>query len=149
MDHIPPHLLDHLPKIAQWVLYHHILEAWHSGTIPVSWTDTTISLLYKKGDPGDAANHRPIAVSTCMYQALCKLMLLRLKSPLTNILSYQGGGRKGHTTITQATALWTNFLQFDGEPYVVLLDIAKAYPSLPHPLLWETMHRVGAPPPPQ
>ena len=71
-------------------------------------------------------------------------MLLRLKSPLTKILSsYQGGGRKGHTTFTQATALGTNFLQFDGERYVVLVDIVKAYPSTPHPLLWETMYRVG------
>ena len=87
MDHIPPQLLDLLPETAQWVLYHHILEVWHSGTIPVSWTDPRISLLYKKGDPGDAANYRPIAVSTCIYQALYKLMLLRLKSPLANILS--------------------------------------------------------------
>ena len=71
-------------------------------------------------------------------------MLLRLKSPLSSLLSsYQGGGRKGHTTITQATALWSNVLQLDGEAYVVLLDIAKAYPNTPHPLLWETMYRVG------
>ena len=76
------------------------------GTIPVSWTDTTISLLHKKGDPGDAANYRPMAVSNCMYHAVCKLMLLRLKCPLTHILaSYGGGRRKGHTRITQATAL--------------------------------------------
>ena len=69
-------------------------------------------------------------------------------APLTNILSsYQGGGRKGHTTITQATALWTNVLQFDGGPYVVLLDIAKAYPSIPLPLLWDHVSG-GCPPPP-
>ena len=141
--------MGHLPETAQWVLYQRVLEVWHSGTIPASWKDTRISLLYKKGDPGDAANYRPIAVSTCMYQTLCNLMLLCLKSPLTSLLSsYQGGGRKGHTTITQATALWSNVLQFNGEPYAVLLDIAKAYPSTPHPLFWETMYWVGVPHPP-
>ena len=83
-----------------------------------------------------------------MYQVLCKLLLLRLKTPLTSMLSaYQGGGRKGRTTITQAMALWSNVLQFEGEPYAVLLDIAKAYPSTPHPLLWETMHTLGVPAP--
>ena len=45
MDHVPPHLLDHVPETAQWVLYQHVLEVWRSGTIPVSWTDTRISNL--------------------------------------------------------------------------------------------------------
>ena len=75
-------------------------------------------------------------------------MLLRLKSPLTNILSsYQGGGRKGHTTITKATALWSNVLQFDGEPYVVLLDIAKASPALPTPCCGRPCFGWVSPPP--
>ena len=32
-----------------------------------------------------------------------------------------------------------------GAPDVVLLDIAKAYPSTPHPLLWVAMQQVGVP----
>ena len=67
-----------------------------------------------------------------------------LKTPLTSVLSpYQGGGWKGYTTITQAMALWFYVLQSEGEPYVILLDIAKAYPITPHPLLWETMHTLS------
>ena len=72
-----------------------------------------------------------------MYQVLCKLLLLRLKTPLTSVLSpYQGGGRKGYTTITQAMALWSNVLQFEGEPYVVLLDIAKTYHNSTTSVTW-------------
>ena len=89
---------------------------------------------------------RPPAVSTYMYQVMCKLMLLRLKTPLTSVLSpCQGGVRKGYTTITQAMTLWSSALQCDGEPYMVLLDIAKAYPSLPHALLWEITYTLGVP----
>ena len=146
MDRVPPHLVSYTPATAQWIFYQHVKVIWESGSLPASWTDTRISLLYKKGDPGDAGNYRPIAVSTCMYQVLCKLMLLRLKTPVTSVLSpCQGGGRKGYTTITQAMTLWSSVLQCDGEPYVVLLDIAKAYPSTPHALLWETMYTLGVP----
>ena len=101
MDHVPPHLISYLPEMAQWILCQHVKVVWESGSLPTSWTDTRISLLDKKGDPGDAGNYRPIAVSSCMYQILCKIMLLRRKAPLTGMLSpCQGGGRKGYTTIT-------------------------------------------------
>ena len=75
------------------------------------------------------------------------LILLRLKKPLTDALSpQQAGGRKGHTMVTQALAVWSNAVQFEGNPYIILLDIAKAYPSTPHPLPWETMYTLGVPP---
>ena len=119
---------------------------WHQGQMPTEWTDTRISLLYKKGDPRDASNYRPIAVSTCMYQITTKLILRRIKTPLTEVLSeHQAGGRRGHTTLSQAIKLWSSALSMLGTPDVVLLDIAKAYPSTPHPLLWAAMQQVGVP----
>ena len=48
--------------------------------------------------------------------------------------------------MTHLLTLWSNVLQFEGDPYVILLDIAKAYLSTPHPLLWETMYTLGVPP---
>ena len=100
--------------------------------MPTEWTDTRISLLYKKGDPRDASNYRPMAVSTCMYQITTKLILQRIKTPLTAVLSdHQAGGRRGHTTLSQAIKLWSSALSMPVTPDVVLLDIAKAYPSTP------------------
>ena len=82
-----------------------------------------------------------------MYQTLCKQMLLRLNNPVTDCLSPEQAGRcKGYTIVTQALGLRCNFLQFEGHPYVILLDIAKAHPSTPNPLLWETMYTLGVPP---
>ena len=48
--------------------------------------------------------------------------------------------------VTQALALWSNTVQFEGDPYIVMLDIAKAHPSTPHSLLWENMYTLGVPP---
>ena len=47
--------------------------------------------------------------------------------------------------MTQALAFWSNILQFEGDSYIVLLDIAKAYLSNPHPLLWATIYTLGVP----
>ena len=55
------------------------------------------------------------------------------------------GGRRGHTTLSQAIKLWSSALSMPGTPDVVLLDIAKAYPSTPHPLLRAAMQQVGVP----
>ena len=146
MDAVPPHTIQWLLENVQWILYRRVCELWHQGQMPTEWTDTRISLLYKKGDPRDASHYRPIAVSTCMYQITTKLILRRIKTPLTEVLSkHQAGGRRGHTTLSQAIKLWWSALSMPGTQDVVLPDIAKAYPSTPHPLLWAAMQRVGVP----
>ena len=146
MDGVPPHTIQWLPENVQWILYRRICEVWNQGQMPTQWTDTRISLLYKKGDPRDASNYRPIAISTCMYQITAKLILRRTKKPLTEVLSeHQAGRRRGHTTLSQAIKLWSSAPSMPGAPDVVLPDIAKAYPSTPHPLLWAAMPQVRVP----
>ena len=126
--------------------YRRVCEVWNQGQMPTEWTATSISLLYKKGDPKDASNYHPLAVSTCMYQITTKLILRRIKKPLTEVLSeHQAGGQRGHTTLSQAIKLLSPALSMPGTPDVVLLDIAKAFPSTPHPLLWAAMQQVGVP----
>ena len=146
MDAVPPHTMQWLPKNVQWILYRRVCEVWHRGHMQIEWTDSRISLLYKKGDPRGASIYRPIAVSTCIYQITTKLILRRIKTPLTEVLSeHQAGRRRGHTTLSQAIKLWSSALSMPGTPDVVLLDIAKAHPSTPHPLLWAAMQQVGVP----
>ena len=146
MDAVPPHTIQWLPENVQWILYRRVCEVWHHGQMPTDWTDARISLLYNNGDPRDASNYRPIAVSTCMYQITTKSIVRRIKTPLTEVLSeHQAGGRRGHTTLSQAIKLWSSALNMPETPDVVLLDIAKAYPSTPHPLLWAAMQQVGVP----
>ena len=48
--------------------------------------------------------------------------------------------------MTQALASRVNVLQFEHDPYILLHDTAKAYPSTRQPLLWETMYTLGVPP---
>ena len=57
MDGVPPHTIRWLPENVQWILYRRICEVWNQGQMPTQWTDTRISLLYKKGDSRDASNY--------------------------------------------------------------------------------------------
>ena len=37
-----------------------------SGTVPIIWTLTNVSSLFKKGDKSTAANYRPISLISCV-----------------------------------------------------------------------------------
>ncbi len=38
--------------------------------IPMAWKQSTIILIYKKGDSNDPSNFRPIALMSCLYKLL-------------------------------------------------------------------------------
>ena len=105
-DRVPPYLLHRLPEEGKLILYKALQPIWEGHPIPVSWTRSRVTLIYKKKDPNLLTNYRPITVSTSMYRVLTKLMLLTIQPNLENLLSEeQYGGRKGRTATLQACNL--------------------------------------------
>ena len=146
-DQVAPHLVSWLPLDLQWEVYQAVLEVWVTGEIPQHWLEGRITLLYKRGDPSQAANYRPIAVSGAMYLILAQLLLGALKDPIEQSLSArQAGGKKGKTPAQHALAMLTRLHAKDNEEaYVCLIDIAKAYPSMPHPAITYALQATGTP----
>ena len=104
-----------------------------------------ISLIYKKGPPADAKNYRAIAVSTSLYVIVGRLILHRIKHPLhTALSSHQAGSKQGRTTSDKAASLDATVCR-RVKAYVCLLDIAKAYPSTPHPTISTAPEAIGIP----
>ena len=65
---------------------------------------------------------------------LTHLLLMRISRAMTpGLLDIQHGARQGRNTTTLATKLLNNLHTQDG--YVALLDVAKAFPSVPRPML--------------
>ena len=145
-DGVPPHLLHIMPPDLKWDLFQGFLHVWHTQEIPQQWLQSRITLLYKKGDPNAAENYRPITIATPMYVVLTKWLWACIEQPLRASLSHQqAGGRKGRTTTGQAMTMLA-LLQASPNPLCVcLVDIAKAFPSVPHPLLYHALRRVGFP----
>ena len=142
-DGVPPHLLRHLPNHIQQ-LYQAIIAVCNGQNIPVAWLQSRVVLIYKKKDPQDPRNYRPIYVSTAIYSILTRLLLTRISRVMTpGLLDIQHGATQGRNTTTLATKLLNDLHTQDG--YVALLDVAKAFPSVPRPMLTGIVKEAGAP----
>ena len=104
-----------------------------------------IAHLYKKKkDPQDPRNYKPIYVSTAIYSIFTRLLLMRISKAMNpGLLAIQHGAPQGRNTTTLATKLLNNLHTQAG--YVVLLDVAKAFPSVPQPMLTGIVNEAGAP----
>ena len=101
-------------------------------------------LVYKKKDPQEPLNYRPISVSTAIYSILTRLLRMRISRAMTpGLLGIQHGALRGRNTTTLATKLLNNLHTQDG--YVALLDVAKAFPSVPRPMLTGIVKEAEAP----
>ena len=108
-DGVPPHLLRHLPNHIRKQLYQAIIAVWNGQNIPVAWLRSRVVLIYKKKDPQDPRNYRPIYVSTAIYSILTRLLLMRISRAMTpRLLDIQRGALQGRNTMTLATNIRTH-----------------------------------------
>ena len=81
-DKIPNIILKNMPECFHNLLYLFFTHCYKQKQIPASWKVSLTILLYKKGDPSQLSNHRPIALANTIYKLFT--------STLTSILSAYG-----------------------------------------------------------
>ena len=114
--------------------------------MPHHWLQARIAMIYNSGPPEAARSYRPISVATGMYSILAWLILDTLRGPIDAALSDpQAGCRRGYTTSQQALRMLMLLHQYGDGALVCLLDIAKAYPSMPHECLPYGLQLIGTP----
>ena len=114
--------------------------------MPHPWLQARIAMIYKSAPPEAARSYRPISVATGMYSILARLILDTLRGPIDAALSDpQAGCRRGYTTSQQALRMSMLLHQYWDGALVCLLDIAKAYPSMPHECLTYGLQLIGTP----
>ena len=101
-------------------------------------------LIYKKKDPRDPRNYRPIYVSTVIWSILTGLILMRIADAMTpGLLNIQHGALRGGNSTTLATKLLNDLHTQDR--YVVMWHVTKAFPSVPRSMLTNVVKEAGAP----
>ncbi|KAF7823533.1 putative ribonuclease H protein [Senna tora] len=122
-----------------------------SGSIPVSWGETTLCLI-PKIDNAFKPNHlRPIGLCKTHYKVLSKLLANRIKPFLPNLISpFQGAFQKGKQTsdlfiTAQETMHSMHTSKAKNGWMIVKLDISKAFDTLSWYLLtflqtWKIQH---------
>ena len=87
--------------------------------IPDSWHEAKIVILFKKGDPKDIKNYRPISLLSHSYKIFTRLLQTRIERTLDeNQPREQAGFRKGYSTTDHLQAL-NQIIEKSGLPVAI------------------------------
>lgn len=122
-------------------------EALQMGNLPRDWTSAEIVPIFKKGDPTDRSNYRPISLLSHSYKVLAKILQKRIESKEETILTEeQAGFRTGRGTADQIFSFsqiiektWEN----DKDVFCLFIDFEKAFDSVWRPAMEATLHVYG------
>ena len=122
-----------------------------TGTFPVSWTQTRMVLLYKKGDPLFLKNWRPLSMINCDAKLFTKLLTRRFNTVLPKLINpYQTGFIQDRLISDNGWVNNTLMAHFrsvasDVPAVAVLLDQEKAYDRVHPEYLKKVLHHFGFP----
>ena len=119
-------------------------------------TRTTFTLgwmcpIYKKKDPTEISNYRPITLLNTDYKLLTKVLALQLMEEAQNIVHEDQAGfipkRSifNHIRLAKAIINYAEIAEEDGA--IIVLDQEKAYDKIRHDYLWITLRAFGIPAP--
>ena len=106
-----------------------------------------VTPVFKKDDPFNKKNYRPVSVLPTISKICEKLMQRQINNYIINHLSsYLCGYRKGYNTQQALVSLiekWKKILDDKGFGGAVLMDLSKAFDTLNHKLLIAKLHVYG------
>lgn len=130
-----PILLKHLT-----ILFNRILDA---ETVPKQWCTSDIILIYKKGNPLDIENYRPISLLASAYKLFTSIILRRISENIDASQPVeQAGFRSGYNTIDHiqtAEQLIEKFNEYNKPLYIAFVDYSKAFDSISHASIWNAL----------
>lgn len=149
-DCISNEFLKHLPDLGKdWLveILNYILV---SEKTPLEWASSATIMLFKKGDPMNPANYRPITLLNHLYKLFAQVIQNRLyKWADENGLlpESQAGFRKERSCEDQIfclnAAIQINLSKNKGKVYALFIDFARAFSSIPHEKLWDKLLWLG------
>ena len=126
---------------------------WDSKDLPNDWQTARVQSIFKKGDPSDCNNYRPISLLCIGYKLLATILLSRLKAAgaEARIWSTQFGFKSKSGT-AEALFILRRLLEQawetdDGAISLLALDWAKAFDSISPEGLVKALERFGIPAP--
>lgn len=116
-------------------------------TIPLEWEKTVVTLLYKKGDPKNIGNYRPISLLQGLYKVFTGMLLKRLRIILDfNQPIEQAGFRPKFSTmdhIFTISQIIERYNEYGKTLYIAFIDYSKAFDSISHKALWAALESQG------
>lgn len=127
-------------------LFNKILD---SRSIPIEWAKSDIILLYKKGDPADVNNYRPISLQSNLYKLFASCLESKISAQTEKFQPVeQAGFRKGFSTIDHIHVVEQaieKYVEFRRPLYLAFIDYSKAFDSISHDSIWTALSECDMP----
>ncbi|CAG4960420.1 unnamed protein product [Colias eurytheme] len=147
----PDGIINERIKVAKNLLLTPITMLWNKilkdEAIPHQWLESEITLLYKKGDPADLGNYRPISLMCCFYKLFSSCLLERI-APVIDAHQpiEQAGFRSGFSTLDHIQVVdqvIEKFTEFNKPLYLAFVDYKKAFDTIIHESIWESLKAIN------
>jgi hypothetical protein len=119
-------------------------------TMPTILVSATTTLVFKKGDPSDIANYRPITVLPVLYKVLSRCLESRLRMNIeSNLEESQCGFRKAYGTtdnIQCITQLIEKAKEYRTPLFACFLDLSKAFDRIRFQSIFECLAKYDVQP---
>ena len=129
------------------LVHESFLESQTNGELSRSQKQCVFSLLYKKGDPENMENWRPISLLNIDYKILARVLALRLQKVLPKIISLDQQGYIKNRYIgynirqIQDIIDYTETLDIDG--VILFLDFKKAFDTVEWDFMINVLRKFG------
>ena len=104
---------------------------------PDSWKIANVLPLFKKGDPSELSNYRPVSLLSCVGKIMERIVFKYLYNYFHSnnlFYKYQAGFLPGHSTVYQLIETYDCILKAidEGKLYIVFCDLSKVFNRVWH-----------------
>ena len=134
--------LFHITPLSIQILLFIVCRRFLTHPLRKNWLAARIHLLYKKHNPHDPINYRPVALLNTVYKILASYATTCLTYYSTQyhiLINSQYGGIPHHRTTDHIYSVISN-LSIHPNLYHLYLNLNKAFNSVPHEALWRILH---------